>query len=263
MAAPEQPAPEQPTPEQPPQRGGGRSRWKLGLGGVGIAFILVTFLFFLPKIADYRDVWDVVKELSWQWVLALIAVDGAQHRDLRAALAGGAARPRASVQALEDHPVLDGALDRRPGWRGGRMRPVRSGCCAAGGSEARDRDPRGHADEPLEPVPRTSSFPIIAVFLLAVTRRRHEALLATAGVHRRGDARRRGHRVRASCSYSDRLARDIGDAGGAGRRLGASQRCTAARSPGTARASSGSATTRSTCLAAAGTCSRSRRSSAA
>jgi putative heme transporter len=51
-------------------------RWKsrrvlLGVGGAAI--ILATFAYFLPKIADYRDVWDVVKALSWPWLLALIA----------------------------------------------------------------------------------------------------------------------------------------------------------------------------------------------
>ena len=28
----------------------------------------------LPKIASYRDVWDVVKTLTWEWVVALLAV---------------------------------------------------------------------------------------------------------------------------------------------------------------------------------------------
>ena len=34
-------------------------------GGVGIAVVVATFVFILPRIADYRDVWDVLKELSW------------------------------------------------------------------------------------------------------------------------------------------------------------------------------------------------------
>jgi putative heme transporter len=36
--------------------------------------VLATFVFFLPQIADYRDVWAVVKELSWPRFLALAAV---------------------------------------------------------------------------------------------------------------------------------------------------------------------------------------------
>jgi uncharacterized membrane protein YbhN (UPF0104 family) len=46
---------------------------RIALGGVGIAIIVATFAFFLPKIADYRDVWGVVKEISWPWILALVA----------------------------------------------------------------------------------------------------------------------------------------------------------------------------------------------
>ncbi|HSL65105.1 MAG TPA: lysylphosphatidylglycerol synthase transmembrane domain-containing protein [Gaiellaceae bacterium] len=36
--------------------------------------VAATFLWFLPKIADYRDVWGVVKELSWGWVAVFVAV---------------------------------------------------------------------------------------------------------------------------------------------------------------------------------------------
>lgn len=43
------------------------------LGVVGVVLIVATFAYFLPTIADYRDVWGVVKELSWEWVLALFA----------------------------------------------------------------------------------------------------------------------------------------------------------------------------------------------
>jgi uncharacterized protein (TIRG00374 family) len=46
-----------------------RFSWRTALGGgVGIAVIVGTFVFVLPKVADYRDVWDVVKGLSWQQV---------------------------------------------------------------------------------------------------------------------------------------------------------------------------------------------------
>jgi uncharacterized membrane protein YbhN (UPF0104 family) len=41
---------------------------------VGIGFVVATFVFLLPTIANYGDVWDVVTELSWQWLLALVAV---------------------------------------------------------------------------------------------------------------------------------------------------------------------------------------------
>ena len=48
-----------------------RSRRRLLVGALGAVIILATFAFLLPRIADYRDVWDVVKELSWPWALAL------------------------------------------------------------------------------------------------------------------------------------------------------------------------------------------------
>ena len=51
----------------------GRKRQIIG-GALAIAVIAGTFVFVLPRIADYRDVWDVVKTLSWEQVLALLAV---------------------------------------------------------------------------------------------------------------------------------------------------------------------------------------------
>lgn len=41
-------------------------------GGLGLAVIVGTFVFVLPKVANYRDVWSVVKELSW-WQIGLLA----------------------------------------------------------------------------------------------------------------------------------------------------------------------------------------------
>jgi uncharacterized protein (TIRG00374 family) len=40
---------------------------------VGFVFAVVTFAYFLPQIADYRDVWGVIKGLSWGWLVALCA----------------------------------------------------------------------------------------------------------------------------------------------------------------------------------------------
>ena len=34
----------------------------------------MTFAFFLPKLASYEDVWDVVQTLSWEWIVVLLAV---------------------------------------------------------------------------------------------------------------------------------------------------------------------------------------------
>jgi uncharacterized protein (TIRG00374 family) len=55
--------------EDPDKPTGGRRRftWRNLLGlGVGVAVIVATFAFVLPKIADYRDVWGVLRDLSWQ-----------------------------------------------------------------------------------------------------------------------------------------------------------------------------------------------------
>jgi uncharacterized membrane protein YbhN (UPF0104 family) len=51
-----------------------RSRRRLLAGLLAALFVLATFAYFLPKIADYRDVWDVLQGLSWQWAIALAGV---------------------------------------------------------------------------------------------------------------------------------------------------------------------------------------------
>jgi putative heme transporter len=50
-----------------------RRRQLIG-GGVALVVIVATFFFVLPRIADYRDVWDVVQSLSWDELLALAIV---------------------------------------------------------------------------------------------------------------------------------------------------------------------------------------------
>jgi putative heme transporter len=50
-----------------------RISWRTALGGgLGIAVIVGTFVFVLPRVADYRDVWAVVKTLSWSQVGLLV-----------------------------------------------------------------------------------------------------------------------------------------------------------------------------------------------
>ena len=44
------------------------------LAGAGLAVVAATFLWFLPTVADYGEVWDVVQGLSWKWIAALLAV---------------------------------------------------------------------------------------------------------------------------------------------------------------------------------------------
>jgi uncharacterized protein (TIRG00374 family) len=60
-------------PEIPTKASPLRSRKRQLIGGAfAIAVIAATFVFVLPRIADYRDVWDVVKTLDWLSVLALL-----------------------------------------------------------------------------------------------------------------------------------------------------------------------------------------------
>jgi len=46
---------------------------RLVLGAISVGIIAATFVYFLPTIANYADVWGVVTELSWEWVVALLA----------------------------------------------------------------------------------------------------------------------------------------------------------------------------------------------
>jgi putative heme transporter len=39
---------------------------------LSVVVIAAVFAFALPRIADYGDVWDVVKDLSWGWIVALL-----------------------------------------------------------------------------------------------------------------------------------------------------------------------------------------------
>ena len=44
---------------------------RIALGALSVGVIAATFLYFLPTVANYRDVWDVVQELSWGWIAVL------------------------------------------------------------------------------------------------------------------------------------------------------------------------------------------------
>jgi putative heme transporter len=50
-----------------------RSGRRVLFGVAGLALVVLTFAFLLPRIADYRDVWDVIKTLSWAWAAVLAA----------------------------------------------------------------------------------------------------------------------------------------------------------------------------------------------
>ncbi len=55
----------------PPQRG--RLRRRLLGGGLAVVVVVAVFVFALPRIADYRSVWDVLRGLSLEDALVLAA----------------------------------------------------------------------------------------------------------------------------------------------------------------------------------------------
>lgn len=56
----------------PPRRG--RLRRRLLGGGLAVAVVVAVFVFVLPRIADYRSVWEVIRDLSLADVLVLLGV---------------------------------------------------------------------------------------------------------------------------------------------------------------------------------------------
>ena len=45
---------------------------RLVLGALSFGIVVATFVYFLPTIANYGEVWGVVKDLSWGWIAALL-----------------------------------------------------------------------------------------------------------------------------------------------------------------------------------------------
>jgi uncharacterized protein (TIRG00374 family) len=45
---------------------------RAALFGVSLGIVVATFAYFVPSIASYGDAWALVRELSWQWILALV-----------------------------------------------------------------------------------------------------------------------------------------------------------------------------------------------
>lgn len=59
------------------ERGDDVPRWfskRMLFGLAGLVLVVATFTYLLPTIADYRDVWGVVTDMSWEWAVALVAV---------------------------------------------------------------------------------------------------------------------------------------------------------------------------------------------
>jgi uncharacterized protein (TIRG00374 family) len=177
------------------------------LGGAGIAIIVATFAFFLPKIANYRDVWDVVRDLSWPWILALVAATALN-------ISTFAPPWMVALPGLRFWPAL---------WMtqaSTALSIVAPGGAAVGiaGSYGILKVWRFESASIARAVTLTSlwnqfanlTYPIVAVFLLAVTGSA-TAVLATAAFV---GAAILGVAVGALVLilYSDRLATEIGDA---------------------------------------------------
>jgi putative heme transporter len=57
---------------KPPRRGRRRLLKRGVMVALSLGVIVATFAYFLPSIANYPDVWRVVKGLSWAWFAALV-----------------------------------------------------------------------------------------------------------------------------------------------------------------------------------------------
>jgi putative heme transporter len=45
---------------------------RIALVAVSLGIVVATFVYFLPTIADYGQVWESVKDLSWPWIAGLL-----------------------------------------------------------------------------------------------------------------------------------------------------------------------------------------------
>ena len=91
--------------------------------GVAVAVVAATFVFVLPRIADYREVWGVVEDAFVDRHRAAAGGDRAQPRDVRAALDGrvaGSPFP-AGVRRHSGLHRVDVHRARRPGRGDGAL----------------------------------------------------------------------------------------------------------------------------------------------
>ena len=58
--------------QEAPTHGPRRSTRRIALTLIGALFAVATFAYFLPEIADYRDVWGVLEDLTWPAILSLV-----------------------------------------------------------------------------------------------------------------------------------------------------------------------------------------------
>jgi uncharacterized protein (TIRG00374 family) len=194
------------TKKQLTRRSKGSLLRRAGFAALSLGIVAATFVYFLPTIANYADVWAVVKELSWQWVGVLLAATVVYLVTFappwQVALPG-----LAFLRAMQLSQASTALSIVVPG--GGAV-----GAAAAFGMLRKWRFPSRDVSRALTLTTLWTqflnlSFPIVAVFLLTVSGE-HSAALATAafvGVAVLGIA------VAAFVVMlvSERLARDIGD----------------------------------------------------
>jgi putative heme transporter len=194
------------TEKQLTRRSKGSLLRRAGFAALSLGIVAATFVYFLPTIANYGDVWGVVKELSWQWVAVLLAATVVYLVTFappwQVALPG-----LAFLRAMQLSQASTALSIVVPG--GGAV-----GAAAAFGMLRKWRFPSRDVSRALTLTTLWTqflnlSFPIVAVFLLTVSGE-HSAALATAafvGVAVLGIA------VAAFVVMlvSERLARDIGD----------------------------------------------------
>ena len=137
-----------------------------------------SFAYFLPQIADYRDVWGVVKELSWEWLVVLSAATILNLLTFAppwmVALPG--LKFRSALAMTQVSTALSIVL--RPGQPS--ESPGRMASSAVGASRAaRSRVPsRSSAWNQFANL----SYPVIAVALLSVTGGGDSPVLVTAAI---------------------------------------------------------------------------------
>ena len=194
-----------------PDRRKRRSWGRYALVAAGLAVVGLTFAFFLPRLADYRDVWDVVKTLSWPWLLALAAAAALNVVTFAppwmVSLPGLRFRPALWMSQASTALSLVTPAGAAVGMAGsyGMLRSWGF----PSGAVARAVTLTGVWNQFANLV-----FPVVALFLLALDGQTHPALTTAAfvGVAVLGAAV--GALV--LVLYSERLAREIGDGVAAG-----------------------------------------------
>ena len=176
-------------------------------------------LFLLPTIADYRDVWDVVKQLSWEWLAVFAAVVVLNLATFAPPWLVVLPKLRffQAIELTQASTALSLVVPGRDGGRDGRL--LRD--APELGASRRREITRAMTLTGLWNQFLNLSFPIVAVFLLTA-RGEETALLATAafvgvailGVVVTGFV---------LALASSRLANEVGEHRRAARELGARQ----------------------------------------